>query len=255
MKLDKLTFYRRWAELISVLSDAERLEVYDAVVKYGLDDEEATVSTNAAQKALNIICSEIDDERRHKNAVAKSRSRAGKLGGKLAGRGRPKQHQDKPLKEVDASASPVVEVIEDVEIIEEFPQARPQVETETNLFGEEITPEPPKATSQKPRKPPKKRYAPEVLMTETEYYTLVSRYGRDAADWCITKLDDYKAARGMTYKSDYRAILNWVIKEYYKENGTTTTNRQFGQLTPKEQRDIELASYIADKFCSPDTQK
>ncbi len=244
MKLDKLTFHRRWAEILSGLSDAERLEVYDAIVKYGLDFEASLVSTPTAQMAFKMICSDIDTERRHKNAVAKARSKAGKLGG------RPKQPPSKPPEESAPDTSPTtIEVIEDVEIIEEIPaKPSPGGSTATNLFGDEITPEPIKPKPQRPQKPSKRHYAPDVLMTETEYNTLVSKYGQEVADWCITKLDDYKAARGMTYKSDYRAILNWVIKEYYKQHGRTSTNWQSNQPTAKEQRDIEFASYIAGKL-------
>lgn len=250
MKLDKLTFHRRWEEILSGLSDAERLEVYDAIVKYGLDFEESPVSTPTAQMAFKMICSDIDTERRHKHAVAKARSKAGKLGG------RPKQPPAKPPEETASETPPTLEVVEDLEIIEEIPaKSSHGGSMATNLFGEEITPEPVKPKPQRPQKPSKKHYAPEVLMTETEYNTLVSKYGQEVADWCITKLDDYKAARGMTYKSDYRAILNWVIKEYYKQNGRTSTNWQFNQPTAKQQRDIEFASYIAYKLGGSGTQK
>lgn len=74
-----------------------------------------------------------------------------------------------------------------------------------------------KETIQKQTKEHKHKYKPLVLLTEKEYSTLVCSYGEDGAQWMIKKLDDYKAARGTTYKSDYRAILNWVVKEYEKE--------------------------------------
>ena len=58
-----------------------------------------------------------------------------------------------------------------------------------------------------PKKVPKKMYAENVKMTESEYNNLVERYSEEGARWMIIKLDNYKAARGMVYKSDYRAIL------------------------------------------------
>lgn len=103
----------------------------------------------------------------------------------------------------------------------------------------------------------KYRYAPEVRMTEAEYSKLVQAYGQDGANWCIRKLDDYKAARGMTYKSDYRAILNWVVKEYQKQvnqqqYGTGENNRQYNQADAKRQRDAEFCDYLAQKLSSND---
>lgn len=109
------------------------------------------------------------------------------------------------------------------------------------------------APKPKTTKPTKRRYAPEVLLTEAEYSKLVQAYGQDGADWMIKKLDDYKAACGRTYKSDYRAILNWVVKEYQKQTnqmnyGTSEINRQYNQADAQRQRDAEFADYLAKKL-------
>lgn len=54
-------------------------------------------------------------------------------------------------------------------------------------------------------------FAEFVSMTNAEHEKLVSTYGKDFVDQCITVLDNYKGSNGKTYKSDYRAILSWVI--------------------------------------------
>ena len=54
-------------------------------------------------------------------------------------------------------------------------------------------------------------FAEFVSMTNAEYEKLVSTYGEEFTNQCIITLDNYKGANGKTYKSDYRAILNWVI--------------------------------------------
>lgn len=48
-------------------------------------------------------------------------------------------------------------------------------------------------------------------MSEANYDRLVKLYGKAFADACIVELDNYKGARGKTYKDDYRAILCWVV--------------------------------------------
>ena len=53
-------------------------------------------------------------------------------------------------------------------------------------------------------------------MTNAEFEKLVSTYGKDFADQCIKKLDNYKGSSGKDYKSDYRAILSWVVEEIKK---------------------------------------
>lgn len=60
-------------------------------------------------------------------------------------------------------------------------------------------------------------FAEFVSMTNAEYEKLVSTYGKEFADQCIKKLDDYKGSSGKTYKSDYRAIGSWVVDEVKKK--------------------------------------
>ena len=105
-----------------------------------------------------------------------------------------------------------------------------------------------------PKKVPKKMYAENVKMTESEYNNLVERYSEEGARWMITKLDNYKAARGMVYKSDYRAILNWVVKEWQKElNAKRNGNYKgsgFRSATElaEEQSDAAFAEYYATNY-------
>lgn len=113
----------------------------------------------------------------------------------------------------------------------------------------------PERCVRKDTKPTKNKYAPYVMLTESEYNKLIEHYGQDGADWMITKLDNYKEARGMTYKSDYRAILNWVVKEYEKENhGKTSEVRRSDAVssapTARQQRDSDFAEHIARKLSS-----
>ena len=54
-------------------------------------------------------------------------------------------------------------------------------------------------------------------MTNAEYTALVTKLGEAGAIRCIEILDNYKGANGKKYESDYRAILNWVVKRYNEE--------------------------------------
>ena len=81
----------------------------------------------------------------------------------------------------------------------------------------------------------KTHFAEFVSMTNAEYEKLVSTYGKEFADQCITILDNYKGSSGKKYKSDYRAILNWVIDKA-KENKPKETKKAYQNY---EQRDIK----------------
>jgi hypothetical protein len=59
----------------------------------------------------------------------------------------------------------------------------------------------------------KRHVAEFVTLTLKEYQALKSKYGKVNTKKFIKKLDNYKGANGKKYKSDYRAILNWVIDE------------------------------------------
>ncbi len=67
------------------------------------------------------------------------------------------------------------------------------------------------AAGAKEPKSSKKKYAEFVTMTEEEFDKLVDRYGKPFVEACIEELDNYKGAKGKTYKNDYRAILSWVV--------------------------------------------
>lgn len=120
--------------------------------------------------------------------------------------------------------------------------------------AKEITPVIKATPAPVPKKVPKKMYAENVKMTESEYKNLVERYSEEGARWMITKLDNYKAARGMVYKSDYRAILNWVVKEWQKElNAKQNGNYNgsgFKSATEyaEEQSDAAFAEYYATNY-------
>lgn len=64
---------------------------------------------------------------------------------------------------------------------------------------------------------PKKHYAERVLLTETEHSKLVAEYGEEDTRKMVEKLDKQKGSTGRTYKSDYLAILNWVVDWLKKE--------------------------------------
>lgn len=45
----------------------------------------------------------------------------------------------------------------------------------------------------------------------------MDKYGESETALMIEKLDNYKGSKGKKYKSDYRAILNWVAKAVLEE--------------------------------------
>lgn len=80
-------------------------------------------------------------------------------------------------------------------------------------------------------------YAENVLMTESEYRKLIEKHGEHWTKKMIEKLDNYKGAHGEKYKSDYKAILSWVIDEIKK---TPEYGRYIIEREKKKQRTEQL---------------
>ena len=81
------------------------------------------------------------------------------------------------------------------------------------------TPPPPLTTEQQAKadKAKKYKYADYVTLTRDEYAKLADQYTEDAAKRMIQILNNYKGSSGKRYKSDYMAILNWVVNRYNEE--------------------------------------
>ncbi len=66
---------------------------------------------------------------------------------------------------------------------------------------------------------PKIAFRENVHLTQDEHDKLIQRYDSMPAQKMIEKLSNHKAANGKKYKSDYRAIRNWVV-EWWQEKGS-----------------------------------
>jgi hypothetical protein len=71
--------------------------------------------------------------------------------------------------------------------------------------------ESPDKKKKRPKQINKVEYAKYVFMEDKEYKKLIDRYGEEETKRAIAKLNNYKGSHGKKYKSDYRAILSWVI--------------------------------------------
>ena len=60
-------------------------------------------------------------------------------------------------------------------------------------------------------KPVKMMVCDNVRLLQDEIDKLVEKFGQQFYERCLEKLDNYKGSKGKTYKSDYRAILLWVV--------------------------------------------
>lgn len=106
-----------------------------------------------------------------------------------------------------------------------IPPPEPMQEEPTTQ-PDSLSPEPQKEPKEKkPKKKPaekkpveKKQFGEFVSMTDEEYQRLVEEFGEAAAKTMVQTLDNYKGSSGKKYKSDYRAILMWVVDRVREKN-------------------------------------
>jgi aspartyl/asparaginyl-tRNA synthetase len=75
-------------------------------------------------------------------------------------------------------------------------------------------------------KEPKIQYAEAVTMTEKEYLKLQIDHGGDIIDRAVEKLNNYKLSKGVTYQSDYRAMLSWAINKIKEDDAKKSSVNQ-----------------------------
>ena len=140
----------------------------------------------------------------HRERVSKARRTAGRKGGEVM--------KDKILNpKIEETPPTIVEP-------PPTPAATPQ---KPALFKEDEVPEtPPELSPEQKAKAEKKKkykYAEFVTLTKDEYAKLCIEHTEEAVRRMIEILDNYKGQSGKRYKSDYRAILNWVVDRYNDE--------------------------------------
>lgn len=87
------------------------------------------------------------------------------------------------------------------------------------------------------------KYSEFVYLAKDEYDKLITEYGDAKTTEFITMLDNYKGSSGKEYKSDYRAILSWVVDRCNKNKQTKNNIPQHNNF---KQRDSTNENY--DKF-------
>lgn len=86
MEKEKFSFYRDWQKSLKNLPDSEKLELYNAIVNYGLDGIESAVSPIVSM-AMNFIKAQID---RNDEKIAQRQEQL-RANGRLGGRPRKNQ--------------------------------------------------------------------------------------------------------------------------------------------------------------------
>ena len=85
-----------------------------------------------------------------------------------------------------------------------------------------------------------------VFLSQKEINKLKEKYTQDEIEWMYDKLSAYKLSKGKKYKSDYGAILNWVVEslEKEKEKNSAKKEKDGKQQTSKFQQNVTAANEV-----------
>lgn len=111
-------------------------------------------------------------------------------------------------------------------------------ETKVNKNKEGPPIVPPKKIQTKEKN--KTKHSEFVFMTESQYNTLIQKYGKEKTSLFIKKLNNYKGEKGIKYESDYHAILKWVVDVVENElnNKQKFKDKQNGHHDPNLIKDV-----------------
>ena len=186
-KRESFVFYRSFYNAIKKMPNEYQLEIYNAIFEYSLEGNENLEMSQVASAMFTLIKPNIDSAINRYDTKVEN----GKRGG------RPKKETElKPNNNLTET--------------ELKPNANHN--DNDNVNDNDDVNENDNVNDNMQKKADKKiHFAEFVTMTNDEYKKLEIAYGKEFIDQCITVLDNYKGANGKRYKSDYRAILNWVI--------------------------------------------
>ena len=200
MHRESFVFYRSFYEAIVELPRDIQGEVFTAIMEYGLNGITTENLKPIARSILTLIKPQIDVNNKRLENGKQGGAPVGNQNAKKTTESEPKNNQKQPK---NNQKQPNENVNENVN------------EKEKNYIKKE--------------KIIKKNFGEFVTMTDEEYSKLVDTHGSEFVVQCIGTLDNYKGSSGAKYKSDYRAILSWVVDR---------VNQKCNVVTPQEQANI-----------------
>ena len=195
---DSFILYTEQKEVIDKLTDEQAGKLIKAIYEY-VETDKMPQLDSLLEIVIIPFKQNIDRNIDKWEQIKQKRSEAGKIGAEIKKQKQAKQANVNFAKSKETNQAVNVNVNENV-----------NVNDNVNVKDKKI------------------HFADYVTMTNAEYEKLVSTYSKEFADQCITVLDNYKGANGRKYKSDYRAILSWVI-EKVKQEQAKEPKKQYNQ--------------------------
>jgi membrane-associated HD superfamily phosphohydrolase len=186
--------YADWSETFNALPDDKAGKLVKHLFAY-VNDENPISEDILINAVFANIKQTLKRDLKKYNGIIVKRIESGKLGGIKSGESRRTKQTKQVLK--NRSKSKQIEA-------NEADSVNDSVSVNVSVNDNE-------------GKEKKNKYADFVSMLPAEYGKLILNHGIDNTKTLIEILNNYKGANGKKYKSDYLAILNWVIDRAKKD--------------------------------------
>lgn len=212
MGKNSFILYNDQKNVIDKLTDEQAGKLIKAI--YAYESGEEIVLDGLLDLVITPFITALEKDREKYQETCNKRARAGSEGGKQRVANQAKASKSKQIKQIKQKQAN---------------QADNDNDNDNEINKKE----------NKKEKAEKIHFAEFVTMSNVEYETLVNTHGKEFTDQCITRLDNYKGSSGKTYKSDYRAILSWVIDEVKKNQGKVSKSNAYVNDKQSEYNDLD----------------
>jgi len=178
---------------VKKLTDIQAGLLFKHILSY-VNDENPVIDDFIIEIAFEPIKQSLKRDLKKYESIIEDRSKAGRLGGLRSGEIRKKKKEANEaiaLKTKQTKQRQANEAVNDNVIVIDKEKEKKEKE--------------------------KNKYAEFVFMQTEEYEKLIQQHGEGNTKTFIEILNNYKGSNGKKYKSDYMAILNWVIDKIKKE--------------------------------------
>ncbi len=211
-----------------------RMEVYDAIIEYGVTGEVPELKP-MAELAFRFVKTRMDKDAEKYNDLIEQRREAGRKGASVTNQIRWGDNQQVSAKsanddecrqksanvgknqQMSAKSADMLCNDKEENNKEKYSVAIQKEKEKTIDTDNDDSPPLNDEQQAKVEKGRKYKYAEYVTLTRDEYAKLCEAHTEEGARRMIEILDNYKGQNGRRYKSDYRAILNWVVDRYNEE--------------------------------------
>jgi hypothetical protein len=203
MERQSFIFHAEWAEAMKKLPKDVRVEIYDAIIEYGLSGTISAALKPVAEALFTVFRARLDADRTKYESKVQRLREVGKKGGEANA----KHYQ--ALASISKHQGSIC--FRNASIVNDIVNVKETISNDIAKKDDVIADN-------------RKKYGERVAMTETEYAALCESYGEAFTAEQISVADDWLLANGKTQKNYAAFMRNWLKKAQARARLNASSN-------------------------------